>query len=161
MFNEATLIGNVGKDPEIKTTQKGTKFATFRIATSEKWTDKATGEKKEESQWHNVVVWNENLVLIVEQYVKKGNRILVRGQIKYRKWHKDGTPQDDQRDATDIVIQGFTHQIKLLEKAPSNRAPDPSEPTRDYQRPPNGNGASNGSGNGKAYDHDYGDEIPF
>lgn len=156
-MNEANLLGNVGGDPEIKETKGGKRFASFSIATSEKWTDKASGEKKEVTTWHRCVVWNENLVPIVEQYVKKGSRLFVRGQITTREWHKEGTPQDDRRWQTEITLNGFSAILRLLDKPGngSSRAPDPSEPPRDYQRPPNGNGASSSS-------KSWGDEeIPF
>lgn len=157
-MNRATLIGNVGADPEIKTTQSGKKFASFSLATSERWTDKTTGEKKEVTTWHRCVVWNENLVAVVEQYVKKGSRLFVEGQISVREWHKEGTPEDDRRWQTEITLNGFQAILRLLDKSSgSNRAPDPDEPKRDYAKPPAG--ASNGSR--APAQKSFDDEIPF
>lgn len=156
-MNEANLMGNVGADPEIKTTKSGKKFANFSLATSEKWTDKATGEKKEATTWHRCVVWNEHLVPIVEQYVRKGSRLFVRGQITIREWHKDGTPEDDRRWQTEITLNGFGAVLRLLDKpSGGNRAPDPEEPRRDFARPP-----SNGNGAAPSKNYSMDDEIPF
>jgi len=159
-MNEANLMGNVGADPEIKETKGGKKFASFSLATSERWTDKATGEKKEVTTWHRCIVWNENLVPVVEQYVRKGSQLFVRGQITIREWHKEGTPQDDRRWQTEITLNGFSAVLRLLGKAGngSNRAPDPEEPKRDYARPP-ANG--NGSAPSRSFDRTMDDEIPF
>jgi single-strand DNA-binding protein len=115
-LNRATIIGNVGKDPEIRATQDGRKIASLSVATSESWKDKNTGEKKESTEWHRVSVFNEGLVKVIEQYVTKGTKIMIEGQIKTRKWmDKDGL----EKYTTEIVIQNFGGQMILLGGKPS------------------------------------------
>jgi single-strand DNA-binding protein len=108
-YSRTILLGNVGRDPEIRTLQSGDRIASFSIATSERWTDKATGEKKETTEWHNVVVFNQALVKIVEQYVRKGAKLFVEGQNKTRKWEKDGVTHR----ATEVVVGRFDGAISL------------------------------------------------
>jgi single-strand DNA-binding protein len=108
-LNRVTLIGNVGKDPEIRNTQGGQKVATFSVATTETWKDRS-GEKKESTDWHNVVVWNEGLVGVIERFVKKGTKLLVEGKLKTRKW-TDQQGQD--RYTTEVVLQ-FDAKLLLL-----------------------------------------------
>ncbi len=110
--NKVILVGNLGKDPEIRTVQSGDKVASFAMATSESWKDKATGERKERTEWHRVSIWNQNLVGIVEQYVKKGSKIYIEGQLETRKW----TDQNGQeRYTTEVVLRQFNGQIVLLD----------------------------------------------
>ncbi len=109
-MNRATLYGNVGGDPEIKTLNNGDKVSSFSLATSEKWTDKATGEKKESTEWHRIVCFNQGLVGVVERFVNKGSKLLIEGQIKTRKW-QDQAGAD--RYSTEIVIGRFTGSITL------------------------------------------------
>lgn len=163
-MNEANLMGNVGADPEIKFAQNGRKYATFSVATSEKWKDKNTGEQKEQTEWHRVTVWHEQIAEVVEKYVKKGSRVFVRGKIEYSEYQKPGDKPDDKRFSTAIVLNGFHAMLRLMDKAPSNRPPDQSEPKRDYQAPPgssNGNGASRGNGASSQARMPLDDEIPF
>lgn len=120
-MNRATLIGRIGRDPETRTTQSGSKVVSFSLATSERWKDKSTGESKEKTEWHNIVVWNENICRIVEAYCKKGSQILVEGQIQYRKYtDKDG----NERNITEIVLQGFNGLVKLLDGKGSDSKQD-------------------------------------
>ena len=129
--NKAILVGNVGKDPDIRTMQNGEKVASFSLATSETWKDKATGERKSRTEWHNVVVFNENIVRVVEAYVRKGSRLYVEGAIQTRKFtDKNGA----ERYATEIVLQRFRGDIQLLDKreeddAPRARAREEAAPT--------------------------------
>jgi single-strand DNA-binding protein len=110
-LNKVTLIGKVGKDPEINKTQAGKTLASFSIATSETWKDKNTGEKREKAEWHNVVVYNENIAKVVQNYVKKGNQIYIEGALQTRKWQdKDGKD----RYTTEVVLQDFKGQLVLL-----------------------------------------------
>ena len=109
--NRATLLGRLGADPEIRNTQSGGKMATFRMATSETWRDKNTGDRRERTEWHTIVVFSEGLCKIVEQYMHKGDQVLVEGMIKTRKW-QDQSGQD--RYSTEIVLQGFDSKIVLL-----------------------------------------------
>jgi single-strand DNA-binding protein len=109
--NRVTLLGNTGRDPEIRRTQDGRPIANLRIATTDTWRDKASGEKRERTEWHTVVVLNEGLTKIVERYVKKGMRVLVEGQLQTRKWQdKDG--QD--RYSTEVVLSGGDSKLILL-----------------------------------------------
>lgn len=116
-INSVTLLGNLGRDPEIRTMANGDKVASFSVATSERWTDKNTGEKKENTEWHNVVCFNQALVKIIDQYVKKGSTVgIVNAQIKTRKY----TDKNDiERYATEIVISRIRGEI-TLEGRPSN-----------------------------------------
>jgi len=110
--NKVILIGNLGADPEIRRTQDGRPIANLRVATSESWRDKASGERKERTEWHRVVIFNEGLCRIAEQYLKKGSKVYLEGQLQTRKWQdKDG--QD--KYSTEVVLQGFNSQLTMLD----------------------------------------------
>jgi single-strand DNA-binding protein len=112
-INKVILVGNLGKDPEIRRTQDGRPIANLRIATSETWKDKSTGERRERTEWHSVVIFSEGLCRVVEQYLKKGSRVYVEGQLQTRKWQgQDG--QD--RYSTEVVLQNFNSQLVLLDR---------------------------------------------
>jgi single-strand DNA-binding protein len=123
-LNRATLIGNVGKDPEVKTTQAGKKIINLTLATSESWTDKQSGERKERTEWHRIVCFHDNLGSVIERFVRKGSKIMVEGQIMTRKW-QDQTGAD--RYSTEIVLQGFDCRLLLLS---DNRSGDNASETR-------------------------------
>lgn len=108
-FSRTVLLGNAGRDPEIRTMQSGDKVASFSIATSETWKDKATGEKKETTEWHNIVCFNQNIIPVIERYVQKGTKVLVEGQNKTRKWEKDGQTHY----STEVVIGRFNGSLSL------------------------------------------------
>ena len=110
--NKVILIGNLGRDPEIRRTQDGRPIANLRIATSESWRDKATGERRERTEWHTVVIFNEPLCRIAEQYLRKGSKIYVEGQLQTRKW-QDQSGQD--RYSTEVVLQGFNSVLTMLD----------------------------------------------
>src|SRR5579871_4190565 len=110
--NKVILIGNLGADPEIRRTQDGRPVANLRIATSESWKDKATGERRERTEWHRVVIFNENLCRIAEQYLKKGSKVYIEGALQTRKW-QDQSGQD--RYSTEVVLQGFRGEMTLLD----------------------------------------------
>ena len=141
--NKAIIVGFVGKDPELRRTQAGAPIASFSVATSETWRDKATGERKEHTDWHSVVVFNEGLAKIVEQYVKKGARIYVEGAMKTRKWEKDGVT----RYVTEVVLGAFGASIQLLDRAEG--------------RPPPAADASQYAGGSRDATPAFNDEIPF
>src|SRR6476646_1876892 len=110
--NKVILIGNLGADPEIRRTQDGRPIANLRIATSESWRDKATGERKEKTEWHRVVIFNEGLCKIVEQYLKKGAKVYLEGQLQTRKYtDKDGV----EKYSTEVVLQGFNSALTMLD----------------------------------------------
>ena len=110
--NKVILIGNLGADPEIRRTQDGRPIANLRIATSESWRDKATGERKEKTEWHRVVIFSEGLCKIVEQYLKKGSKIYIEGQLQTRKYNdKDGV----EKYSTEVVLQNFNSTLTMLD----------------------------------------------
>lgn len=108
--NKVILVGNLGADPEVKALNDGRKVANFSLATSESWRDKSTGERKEKTEWHRVVVWSEGLIKIIEQYVKKGDKVYAEGQLQTRKWEKDGVDHY----STEVVLQAFNGSITML-----------------------------------------------
>ena len=112
--NKVILIGNLGADPEIKRTQDGRPIANLRIATSETWRDKNSGERKEKTEWHRVVIFSEPLCKIVEQYLKKGSKVYLEGQLQTRKYNdKDGV----EKYSTEIVLQNFNSTLTMLDRA--------------------------------------------
>lgn len=126
-LNKVQLIGNLGNDPDI--INEG-KIAKFSLATSESWNDKTSGERKTKTEWHNIVVYNEGLVGVVQQYVKKGSKVYVEGQLQTRKWEdKDGAT----RYTTEVVLQGFNSTLTMLGEKNSNQESKPSsnEPSTD------------------------------
>jgi single-strand DNA-binding protein len=152
-LNRAQLIGHLGQDPEIKSTQSGERLAQFSVATSERWKDRTSGEQKERTEWHRIVIFDERLVEVAERYLKKGALVLIEGKIRTRKWQaQDG--QD--RYSTEIVLSGFGNQLLMLDKAPGNRPPPPSE--GDYAGRPM---ERVGGAPGAERRPDLDDEIPF
>ena len=111
-LNKVTLIGNLGKDPEIRTTNDGRELANFSLATSERWKDKVTGEKKDKTEWHRVVVFNEGLVRVIKSYVKKGSKLYIEGQLQTRKWVDN---ENQERYTTEIVLQNYNSSLILLD----------------------------------------------
>ncbi len=110
--NKVILVGNLGKDPEIRRTQDGRPIANLSVATSESWRDKATGERKEKTEWHRVVIFNEGLCKIAEQYLKKGAKVYIEGQLQTRKW----TDQSGvEKYSTEVVLQGFNSTLTMLD----------------------------------------------
>ena len=110
--NRVILLGNVGSDPQIRTTQDGKKIATFSLATSDKWKDKQSGEQRDKTEWHRVVVFSEGLAGIVERYVKKGTKIFVEGSLQTRKWTgNDGV----EKYTTEVILQGFNNKLEIIE----------------------------------------------
>jgi single-strand DNA-binding protein len=110
--NKVILIGNLGADPEIRRTQDGRPIANLRVATSDTWRDKNTGERREKTEWHRVVIFNEGLCRIAEQYLKKGSKVYLEGALQTRKW-QDKEGQD--RYSTEVVLQGFNSQLTMLD----------------------------------------------
>ena len=110
--NKVILLGNLGKDPEIRNMQSGSKMATFSIATSKRWKDKVTQEQKDKTSWHNIVIFGDGLVDIVEKYVKKGSKVYLEGELNTRKW-QDQNGQD--RYTTEVILQGYNCNLTLLD----------------------------------------------
>lgn len=165
--NKVILIGNVGADPEIRRTQDGRPIANLRIATSETWRDKNSGERREKTEWHTVVVFNEGLCKVVEQYVKKGAKLYIEGALQTRKW-QDQSGAD--RYSTEIVLQGFSSTLTMLdgrgEGGGTGRGQSDGDYGGDYDRPAAPAARSGGrSGNAPApasnSSRDLDDDIPF
>lgn len=153
-INKVILIGNVGKDPEIRAMQSGGRVANLSIATSESWKDKATGEKKEKTEWHRVVIFNDNLVGLVENYVKKGSKLYLEGQLETRKWEdKDGA----EKYSTEVVLRPYRGEITLLDSRGGGGSGGGDAPV--YDSTPSA-GASRGAAKKTAID-ELEDDIPF
>lgn len=153
-LNRVQLIGRAGRDPEARSLGNGTRVANFSLATSETWTDKRTGEKREKTEWHNVSVFGDGTVRFLEQYVSKGDLLLVEGKLQTREWtDKEGV----ERKTTEIVVQGFGGQvIKLAEKGSGGR--DRSDDRERYPETRSSSGRQSGNGS-RSFDLD--DDIPF
>lgn len=119
-INKVILLGRLGSDPKIMNTQSGVKVATFSVATSETWKDKSSGEKKERTEWHSVVVYNTICADVAERYLRKGNQVYIEGQLQTRKW-EDNSGQE--RFKTEIVIQNYSGNLILLEKKEGDSRP--------------------------------------
>lgn len=128
--NKVIILGNVGRDPEIRTSQDGSKFASLAVATSEAWKDKITGERKEKTEWHRIVIFNPQLAEIVEKYVSKGTKLYVEGQLQTRKW-QDNTGAD--RYTTEVVVSRFRGELALLDRrgGDDRQAPDGFSPAHE------------------------------
>lgn len=119
-LNEVNLIGRLGRDPEIRQMQNGNRVCSLSVATGEKWTDKKTGEAKERTEWHRIVVFADGLIGVIDRYLKSGSRVFLRGELQTRKW-QDQAGQD--RYSTEIVLQGFRGQIIMLDGPGKGDAP--------------------------------------
>jgi single-strand DNA-binding protein len=171
--NKVILIGNVGADPEIRRTQDGRPIANLRIATSEQWRDKNSGERREKTEWHTVVVFNEGLCKVVEQYVKKGAKLYIEGALQTRKWQDQSGAE---RYSTEIVLQGFNSTLTMLDGRGEGGGRGQSQGgDYDYDSGPSFGGDSGGrssqparsSNPGRApqsapsFSRDMDDDIPF
>ena len=117
--NKVTLVGNLGRDPEIRAMQNGDKIVQISIATSDRWKDKSTGEQKERTEWHRVVIFNEALGKIAEQYLKKGSTVYIEGQLQTRKWTDQQSGQE--KYTTEVVLQRYRGELTLLGSRPDNQ----------------------------------------
>ncbi|MCW8309033.1 single-stranded DNA-binding protein [Acidiphilium sp. PA] len=153
-MNRVTLIGNLGQTPEIRSTQSGGKVASMSLATSESWTDKHSGERQERTEWHRIVVWNEGLIGVIEKYCAKGDKVLVEGTLRTRKWVDQN---ENERYTTEIVLSGFDSQLILL--GSPNRAGQQGSERAATPRQRETAGATGGFTPGAGADLD--DEIPF
>jgi single-strand DNA-binding protein len=118
--NKVIIVGNLAADPEIRRLNNGDAVVNFRVATSESWRDKNSGERKEKTEWHSVVIFNEGLAKVAEQYLRKGMKVYVEGALQTRKWEKDGV----ERYSTEIVLQKFRGELQMLDKMEAKRQPD-------------------------------------
>ena len=149
-LNKVQLIGRLGADPEIKQMVNGKSVARLSIATSQSWKDKSSGEKKEKTEWHRVVIFNEGLVNVVQQYVKKGANVYVEGQLTTRKWKDESTGQD--KYSTEIVLQGYNSSLTMLDNK-NNKVENSNLVSENKSTLPNDNLNQDSS--------DLDDEIPF
>uniref|UniRef100_A0AAU7YQ06 Single-stranded DNA-binding protein n=1 Tax=Wolbachia endosymbiont of Oeneis ivallda TaxID=3171168 RepID=A0AAU7YQ06_9RICK len=155
-INKVILVGNLGKDPEIRTTQNGKEMASFSIATSESWTDKFSGTRSEKTEWHNIVIFSEGLVKIVKDFARKGSKVYVEGSLRTRKW----TDQNgSERYATEVVLYNFNSALTLLDSrnSMSNSDYKPSE----YKQNETEQKDKHGSFDNDIKDELIDDEIPF
>ena len=152
--NKVILLGNLGKDPEIRSMQSGSKMATFSMATSKRWRDKNTQEQRDKTSWHNIVVFGDGLVDIVEKYVKKGSKIYVEGELQTRKWQdQDG----NDRYSTEVVLQGFNSNLTLLDSRNATNNIEDKEINTDQTASNFENPTSSKSSDSSESD----DDIPF
>ncbi len=173
--NKVILIGNLGKDPEIRRTQDGRPIANLRIATSENWRDKNSGERREKTEWHSVVIFNENLCKVVEQYLKKGAKVYIEGALQTRKWTDQAGVE---KYSTEVVLQGFNGTLTMLDGRTGAGGGMADSGQSDYGGSDDFGGGSGGggsygeprraarsggstSGGGKPFDKQIDDEIPF
>lgn len=153
--NKVILIGNLGADPEIRHTQDGRPICNLRVATSESWRDKNSGERREKTEWHRVVIFSEGLCRIAEQYLRKGSKVYLEGQLQTRKW-QDQAGQD--RYSTEVVLQGFNSTLTMLDSKGSGGG-DYAEASSGA-RAGGGDFSENGAGGG-SFNKELDDEIPF
>ena len=158
--NKVILVGNLGKDPEIRRTQDGRPIANLSVATSEQWRDKATGERKEKTEWHRVVIFSEGLAKVAEQYLKKGAKVYLEGQLQTRKWTDQAGVE---KYSTEVVLQGFNSNLTMLDGRSGGAGGGggfSDEPSNDFGSPaPRRAVAAAGGGGGRNGDMD--DDIPF
>ena len=152
--NKVILLGNLGKDPEIRSMNSGNKVASFSLATSKRWKDKATQEQKDKTSWHNIVVFGDGLVGIVEKYVRKGSKIYVEGELQTRKW-QDQEGKD--RYTTEVVLQGYNCNLTLLDSR--NNSNNTIENQTDVSQ--NVSDSDNSLSSTKTDSSDDDDDIPF
>jgi single-strand DNA-binding protein len=166
--NKVILVGNLGRDPEIRTFQNGGKVANLRIATSEQWKDRNSGERRERTEWHSVAVMSEGLVNVVERFLKKGSKVYIEGQLETLKW-QDQSGQE--RYTTEVVLRGFNSSLQMLDGRGEGGGAGGGRDSSDFgggsgggyddYRGGGGSGSTGGgqsSGGGRS---DYDDEIPF
>ncbi len=167
--NKVILVGNLGKDPEIRSFQNGGKVANFSIATSESWKDKNTGEKREKTDWHNIAIFNEGLVRVAEQYLRKGSKVYIEGQLQTRKWtDQSGTD----KYTTEVVLQNYNGTLVMLDgRSDGGGSGGGTGGMRNSGGSGNswgndGGGSSGGNFGGSnqgggAFDSDLDDDVPF
>ena len=174
-INKVIIVGNLGKDPEVRTFANGGKVCNFSVATSESWKDKQTGERKEKTEWHNISIYNEGLAGVAEKYLKKGSKVYLEGKLQTRKW-QDQSGND--RYSTDVVLQGFDAKMEMLDSRPGGGGQGGGQGgSNDGWGGGQGGGAPSGGGGndswgqtgggsgrgqgGGAFDSDLDDDVPF
>ncbi len=172
-LNKVTLIGNLGRDPEMRSTQDGSRIATFTVATSDTWRDRVSGERKERTEWHRIVIFNERLAEIAEKYLRKGSKVYLEGALQTRKWTDQG---GQERTTTEIVLPKFRGELTMLDGMGGSRggaaggqatdsdfddnyADEPAARATPVMPGPSRGGA--GGGRGRNTREDLDDDIPF
>ena len=159
--NKVILVGNLGKDPEIRRTQDGRPIANLSVATSEQWRDKATGERKEKTEWHRVVIFSEGLAKVAEQYLKKGAKVYIEGQLQTRKWTDQAGVE---KYSTEVVLQGFNSNLTMLDGRSGGAGGGggfSDEPSNDFGNPAPRRAVAAAGGGGGRGNSDMDDDIPF
>lgn len=146
--NKVILVGNLGRDPEVRTTQDGREIANLSLATSESWRDKSTGERREKTEWHRVVIFNDNLVNVVKNFLRKGSKVYLEGALQTRKWTDQAGVE---KYSTEIVLQGYNAALTMLDTKKDSEG--------GYSEPSSNHGSSKPAM--KPTDHMVDDEIPF
>jgi len=163
--NKVILVGNLGQDPEIRSTQDGRQIANFSIATSDSWKDKNTGERREKTEWHRVVVFNEGLVRVIQNYVKKGSKVYIEGALQTRKWtDQSGT----EKYTTEVVLQGFNGNLTMLDSRNAGGGDggyaggaQSGGGNFGQQSPMDSSGGASGGGQPQNFARDLDDDVPF
>ena len=161
--NKVIIIGNLGRDPEVRTFQNGGKVVNLNIATSETWRDKASGERKERTEWHRVSILNENLAKVAEQYLKKGSKVYIEGQLETRKWQDQSGAE---KYSTEVVLRPFRGELTLLDGRDGGSASGGYSGDYDQGAPERGSASGTSAGGyapagGGGGGRDMDDEIPF
>ncbi len=172
-INKVIIVGNLGKDPEVRTFNNGGKVCNFSVATSESWKDRQTGEKKEKTEWHNISIYSEGLAGVAEKYLRKGSKVYLEGKLQTRKW-QDQSGND--RYSTDIVLQGFDAKMEMLDSrqggggsgdgwgaggAGGSGSGGSNDSWGNTGSGSSGGGSSGGGQGGGAFDSDLDDDVPF
>jgi single-strand DNA-binding protein len=164
--NKVILVGNLGADPEVRSFQNGGKVANLRIATSESWKDRNSGERKDKTEWHSVAIFSEGLVGVAERYLRKGSKVYIEGKLQTRKW-QDNQGQD--RYSTEVVLQGFDAKLVMLDGAQGGGGSggqrgggrDEGNWGGDDYAPSGAGNRGGGAARGPSFDNDLDDEVPF
>jgi len=168
-LNKVMLIGNLGQDPEIRSFQNGGKVCNLRIATSEQWKDRNSGERQERTEWHSVAIFSEGLISVCERFLRKGSKVFIEGQLRTRKWQDQ---QGNDRYSTEVVLQGFNGTLTMLDGPGGGQGGGGGGQRGGWDNGPSGGGSSGGSSGGgwnqggggssggSNYD-DLDDDIPF
>ena len=155
--NKVILVGNLGRDPEVKSMQSGVRVCNLSIATSESWRDKASGERKEKTEWHRVVIFNDNLVGVAEKFLRKGSKIYIEGQLETRKWNDQSGVE---KYSTEVVLRPYRGELTLLDgREGGGESAGGGRMDSEYGAPPSSGGGFSGGNSPVTADLD--DEIPF
>ena len=161
-LNKVILIGNVGQDPEIRSTQQGSQVASFSLATTDTWKDKSSGERKSKTEWHRIVVFNDSIAGVIKNYVKKGSKLYIEGSLQTRKWQDNNGVE---KFTTEIILQNYNGRIELLDKKDSysdSSEPLDNETQASNTQSKNKKSPSNNSKKQEIEDQDEDfDEVPF